>query len=233
MTSRKSSPIPQLPASSPAPNAARAQQLVLELMAIPGKSGEEAGVADYIRGKLLEAGASAESIVSDNAHKHTLIKGNTGNLIFKLPGTLKAPRRMLSAHMDTVPICVGTQPKLQGEFIRSANPATGLGADNRAGCGTILSAALEILEHKLPHPPLTFCWFVQEEVGLHGARHLQKPLLGKPAMCFNWDGGACDKITIGATGGYRMTIDVEGVAAHAGVCPERGERYRDRRAGDR
>ncbi|MBW8885461.1 MAG: M20/M25/M40 family metallo-hydrolase, partial [Planctomycetia bacterium] len=104
----------------------------------------------------------------------------------------------------------------------SANPTTGLGGDNRSGCATILSAAVEILEHKLPHPPLTFCWFVQEEIGLQGARFVQKSLLGKPAMCFNWDGGACEKITIGATGGYRMVIEVEGLASHAGVYPERG-----------
>jgi tripeptide aminopeptidase len=129
---------------------------------------------------------------------------------------------MLSAHMDTVPICVGCQPKVDGEFVKSANPATGLGADDRAGAATILTAALEILEHKLPHPPLTFCWFIQEEVGLYGARCIQQSLLGKPAMCFNWDGGAPEKVTIGATGGYRMVIEVEGVASHAGVCPERG-----------
>src|SRR4029434_1072756 len=103
-----------------------------------------------------------------------------------------------------------------------ANPATGLGGDDRAGAATILSAALEILEHKLPHPPLTFCWFIQEEIGLYGARCVQKNLLGKPAMCFNWDGGACEKLTIGATGGYRMVMEIEGLASHAGVCPERG-----------
>ncbi len=217
MTNRR----PPRPAA-PQPHLARAQQLVLELMAIAGKSGEEAGVADYIRGKLLVAGAPADAIVTDNAHQHALIKGNTGNLILKLPGTSKAPRRMFSAHMDTVPICVGSQPKVEGDFVRSANPATGLGGDDRAGAATILTAALEILENKLPHPPLTFCWFIQEEVGLYGARCVQKGLLGKPAMCFNWDGGACEKITIGATGGYRMAIDVEGLAAHAGVCPERG-----------
>jgi tripeptide aminopeptidase len=222
MSNRKPPVRPEPRTLNPEPNLARAQQLVLELMAIPGKSGEEAAVAEFIRGKLLAAGAPAEAIFADNANKHTLIRGNTGNLILKLPGTGKGPRRMLTAHMDTVPICIGTRPKVEGGFVRSANPATGLGADNRAGCGTILSAALEILENKLPHPPLTFCWFVQEEVGLHGARHVQKSLLGKPAMCFNWDGGACEKATIGATGGYRMTIDVEGIASHAGVCPERG-----------
>ncbi|MDX1946889.1 MAG: M20/M25/M40 family metallo-hydrolase [Pirellulaceae bacterium] len=220
MTNRKPPPSPE--SRTPSPDLARAQQLVLELMAIPAKSGEEAIVADYIRGKLLAAGAPAEAIKTDNANTKTIIKGNTGNLILKLPGTVKGPRRMLSAHMDTVPICIGSQPKVEGEFVRSTNPNSGLGADDRAGAATILSAALEILENKLPHPPLTFCWFVQEEVGLHGARNLQLSLLGKPAMCFNWDGGACEKLTIGATGGYRMQIEVTGQAAHAGVCPERG-----------
>jgi tripeptide aminopeptidase len=206
----------------PLSDSRRAQQLVLEMMAIPAKSGEEAIVADYIRKKLLVAGAAAESIVTDNAQKQALIAGNTGNLIFKVPGTFKAPRRMLTAHMDTVPICVGSKPKVEGDFVRSANPASGLGADNRSGCAAILTAALEILEQRLPHPPLTFCWFIQEEVGLYGARFVQQSLLGKPAMCFNWDGGSADKLTIGATGGYRMVIEIEGLAAHAGVCPEKG-----------
>jgi len=194
----------------------------MELMAIPAKSGEEAPVAAYIREKLLAAGAPADAIVTDNAQKQALIKGNTGNLILKLPGTVKGPRRMLTAHMDTVPICVGSQPKVDGNFVRSANPASGLGGDDRSGCAAILSAALEIFEHQLPHPPLTFCWFIQEEIGLQGARFVQKSLLGKPAMCFNWDGGASEKVTIGATGGYRMVIDVTGLASHAGVYPERG-----------
>jgi tripeptide aminopeptidase len=204
------------------PDLERAQKLVLEMMAIPAKSGEEAIVAKYIREVLLAAGAPADAITTDNANKPALIKGDIGNLILKLPGTVKGPRRMLSAHMDTVPICVGCQPKVEGQYVRSANPATGLGADDRAGAATILTAAREILERKLPHPPLTFCWFIQEEIGLQGARYVQKSLLGKPAMCFNWDGGACQKITIGATGGYRMEIEVSGIASHAGIAPEKG-----------
>src|SRR5438128_12514317 len=102
------------PATSTPPDLDRAQKLVLELMAIPAKSGEEAPVAEYIRAKLIAAGAPADAIVADNANKHALVKGNTGNLIFKLLGTVKGPRRMLTAHMDTVPICVGSQPKVEG-----------------------------------------------------------------------------------------------------------------------
>jgi tripeptide aminopeptidase len=102
------------------------------------------------------------------------------------------------------------------------NANSGLGADDRAGCAVVLAAALEILEHKLPHPPLTFCWFVQEEIGLQGARAAAVKKLGKPKLAFNFDGGNAAKVTIGATGGYRMQIVISGIASHAGVAPERG-----------
>jgi tripeptide aminopeptidase len=86
----------------------------------------------------------------------------------------------------------------------------------------VLTAAVEILERKLPHPPLTCCWFVQEEIGLQGARLVNRGLLGKPRLAFNWDGGSPYKLTIGATGGYRLEIAIEGVASHAGGAPEKG-----------
>ena len=86
----------------------------------------------------------------------------------------------------------------------------------------MLNSALEILMRGLPHPPLTFCWFVQEEVGLHGSRQVKKSMLGKPRLAFNWDGGSPYKLTIGATGSYRLAIEVEGLAAHAGMAPESG-----------
>ena len=81
---------------------------------------------------------------------------------------------------------------------------------------------LELLRRDLPHPPLTFCWFIQEEIGLHGSRLVRRTLLGKPKLAFNWDGGAPDKLTVGATGGYRMAIQILGIASHAGGAPEQG-----------
>ncbi len=194
----------------------------MELMAIRGTSGQEGAVAECITRKLLAAGAPREAVQSDNAHHHTPLRGEVGNLIFKLPGTLRAPRRLLMAHMDTVPICVGAQPVRNKGFVHSADKQTGLGADDRAGVAVVLHTALTILERKLPHPPLTFLWAVQEEVGLFGARHAQLKLLGGPKLAFNWDGGSAGKLTLGATGGYRISIHIEGLASHAGGAPEEG-----------
>jgi tripeptide aminopeptidase len=199
-----------------------ALQRVMELMAIPGDSGHEAEVVDYLVAHLRSAGAKAAWISTDQVQKRTPIQGNTGNLICVLPGTVKGPRRLLMSHMDTVPICVGSQPVRRGNRVTSSNPESGLGADNRAGCAVTLTTACEILSRGLDHPPLTFLWTVQEEIGLHGARLLPKGQLKAPKLCFNWDGGAAHKLTIGATGGYRMEIRITGLASHAGGAPEAG-----------
>jgi len=199
-----------------------ALQLVMELMAIRGVSGHEGQVAEYVVEKLRAAGAAADAIRFDTAHKKTPLAGEVGNLILQLPGTLRGPRRLLMAHMDTVPVCLGSQPVKKGNIVRSADPRTGLGADDRSGVAVILCAALDILRQGLPHPPLTFLFAIQEEVGLHGARFVQQSLLGKPKLAFNWDGGPADKITVGATGGYRLQIEIEGLAAHAGAAPQNG-----------
>jgi tripeptide aminopeptidase len=109
-----------------------------------------------------------------------------------------------------------------GRFVKSADPATGLGADDRSGCAVVLATAVEILRRKLPHPPLTFLFAIQEEVGLYGARFVKAADLGRPRLAFNFDGGAVEKITVGATGGHRLDIRIAGTPSHAGVAPEKG-----------
>lgn len=202
-----------------------AETLLIQLLAVPGKSGGEAAVARFIVDQLQAAGLPGAAIRFDTAHRKSIQGGETGNLIVRLPGSgawRRAPRRMLVAHMDTVPLCVGCKPLMGRGRIVSADPATALGGDNRTGCAVLLVTALALLESDVPRPPLTFLWTVQEEVGLQGARHVSKRLLGSPAMAFNFDGGHPGDVVIGATGAYRMTINIQGVAAHAGVHPERG-----------
>ncbi|MFG0263107.1 MAG: M20/M25/M40 family metallo-hydrolase [Novipirellula sp. JB048] len=197
-------------------------QRFLELAAIPGLSGDERGVAEHLIAIFKAAGVAESQIQFDGAETRTQLKGNCGNLIITLPGHGGGPTTVLSAHMDTVPICVGSQPVVEGEQVRSA-AATGLGADDRAGCAVIVTAALERLQRGDENfPPAVLGFFVQEEIGLHGARHLDVSLVGDVERAFNFDGGAPEKVTIGAVGGERMTIQIHGTPAHAGVAPEQG-----------
>jgi len=207
---------------TPAPDRRRALDLVTRLMAIPGKSTQEQAVADFVIAALTGAGVAKSAITFDSAHRRSRYGGECGNLIVKMPGTMRGPRRMLVAHMDTVPLCVGCKPVRRGGWLRAADPHTALGADNRSGVAAVLTAAIHIIEHKLPHPPLTLLFSVQEELGLIGARFVAKGKLGNPKLAFNFDGGSPEKLTIGATGAYRMTITVNGIASHAGVRPEHG-----------
>jgi tripeptide aminopeptidase len=203
-------------------NESRAIKLVTRLMGIRGPSCEETEVAGEISDFLLDAGVPQSAISYDTAHKRTPRPGKIGNLIVKLPGNVRAPRVMLSAHMDTVPICVGARPKRTGNAIASADRHTGLGADDRAGVAAVLIATAEALASGAPLPPLTLCFFVQEEIGLQGSRNLNPSKLGKVAMAFNFDGSSPFKLTVGATGGERMKIILHGLAAHAGLDPAAG-----------
>jgi tripeptide aminopeptidase len=203
-------------------DASAAVKLVMTLMAIPGRSGCEREVLTFIRSRLREAKLPASALAEDSAHKRSSLGGQAGNLVVKLPGTVRGPRRLLMAHVDTVPLCVGSQPVRKGDLIVSRNRNSGLGADDRAGTAALLDTLLWILREKPPHPPLTFFWPVQEEVGLLGARHVDLKKLGGPKLCFNWDGGAPDVAVVGATGGSELRIEVRGLASHAGVHPEQG-----------
>jgi tripeptide aminopeptidase len=200
----------------------KAEALLLDLLAIPGVSGQERAVMQYLRDKLLAAGADPKWIRSDDAHRRSPHGGEIGNLVLNIPGSPAAARRLFSAHVDTVPLCAGARPIRRKNILLPADKQTGLGADDRAGTAVLLATALTILESHLPHPPLTFFWTVQEELGLYGARYARLGLLGRPQLAFNFDGGPADKITVGATGGYRMVIRIQGRASHAGAAPEQG-----------
>ncbi len=203
-------------------NEKRAIDLVMQLMAVSGPSCEETEIAAVIVDRLKSLGISEDAISFDTAHKRTLRPGAIGNLIVKFPGTKKGPRLMLSAHMDAVPICLGCKPKRVGDVIKSTDPATGLGGDDRAGVAAILVGLMEVLESKQEYAPLTLCFFVQEEIGLQGSRNLVVSKLGKPAFALNFDGGNPRKLTIGATGGEKLKIKLYGVPSHAGLSPQDG-----------
>lgn len=199
-----------------------AVDLVMRMMAVPGRSGHEAAISQLIVDELRRIGISSETVQFDTAHKKSPYAGEIGNLIVKVPGTERGPRRLLMAHIDTVPLCEGCVPVRQGRVIRSKNPGTALGGDDRGGAAVVLNTIRLLKQHDIPHPPLTLFWPVQEEVGLVGARYVALGKLGKPQFCFNWDGGLPNLAVIGATGDDHLEIEIMGIASHAGAHPEAG-----------
>jgi len=91
--------------------------LVIGMMAVPGRSGEERQIAGFITDRLREAGIPDSAVSHDTMTRRSPIGGQIGNLIVKLPGTRRAPRRLLMAHIDTVPLCVGSRPVRKGGLI--------------------------------------------------------------------------------------------------------------------
>ncbi len=194
----------------------------LKLAAIKGPSGHERQVMTQIIEMLTQAGVDPASFQFDDANTRSRVGGETGNLIVSVPGTKAGPTTLLSAHTDTVPICVGSEPMVDGDEVKSNNPQTGLGADDRAGCIAIATAAVELLRSGQGYAPFKLLFCIQEEIGLYGARHLNRDTLGKVDRAFNFDGGIVEKLTCGAIGGEKITITVHGIAAHAGVAPQTG-----------
>lgn len=203
---------------------AQAKEDLLELLKIPGPPADEAQVAEHLRTKLTEMGVSINDIHTDQAQNQSEYGGNTGNLIIHLNGHGKGDRWMFSTHMDTVPGAVNAVPKIEDDWISSGDPNKALGGDNRAGCALVLQVARALRSLNGQHPPTTLVFFIQEEVGLVGARGLDLKALGTPlpSMCFNFDGGAPDQLVTKVIGTERFNIDITGVAAHAGSRPEKG-----------
>jgi tripeptide aminopeptidase len=210
-----------MPPRRPRIDETRALRHLMELLAIEGLSGRERDVADAVEARLLAAGCSPRWIRHDRAHEEIGEGWEVGNLIVRIPGSVRGERRLFMGHLDTVPLCRGAVPVRKGRRIISQGE-TALGGDNRTSIGCLMTMIETLLERELPHPPLTVLMTVGEEVGLKGARHVAVEDLGKPTMGFNIDGGAPADIVIGAIGGDRWQVDVWGKSSHAGVHPEEG-----------
>lgn len=197
---------------------------LIRFLSVEGVTGREAAIGQEIVAALKEVGVPADAIAFDDANTRIPEPTQTGNLIVKLPGnTRKPPKPLLfMTHMDTVPLCAGAKPKVQGKRIVNDVPNAALGGDNRTGCAVLVTLAAELLKQRPAHPPLTLLFTVREESGLFGAKHLNAADLGGPAMGFNFDGRSAADVIIGALGADRWTVDIRGRASHAGVAPEKG-----------
>lgn len=194
---------------------------LIKFLSIEGITGEEKNIANAVEEDLVNSGIPREYIKYDNSNKKIPLPTQVGNLIVKLPGTIKSERIMFSCHLDTVPLCKGAVPIIkENKIIPKGN--TALGGDNRTGVASLVSMLKTLYKNNIPHSPITVLFTVREESGLWGARKVEVKDLDKPVRCYNIDGGSTNEIVIGAVGCDRWEIEIFGKAEHAGLAPEKG-----------
>ena len=210
-----------MPSTADLLDAKAAESHLLRFLAVDGVTGEEQAIADAVIDELVKVGVPKSAIRFDDANSRIPLPTQTGNLIVDLPATAEGPHLLFSTHLDTVPLCRGAKPKVDGRRVVS-DGTTALGGDNRTGCGVLVSLAETLIKHKLPHPKITLLFTVREESGLHGARELNPKDLGGPVMCINVDSQKPDDLIIGAVGQENWEVEIKGRAAHAGLAPDKG-----------
>lgn len=195
------------------------QQIIsdfLELVQIDAASGNERGVADVVKQKLLQLGC--EVIEDDAGNK---INGNAGNIIARLPGVTTQEALLFSAHMDRVADGYGIKPQISNGLITS-NGDTILAADNIAGVVSIIDGIRQVIEKGKEHCPVEIFLTVSEEKGLLGSFHADlNQFTAKIAFVLD-SPGRFGRITNTAPTKERVDITVNGKSAHAGNEPEKG-----------
>jgi tripeptide aminopeptidase len=197
-------------------NHERLKALFLELVRIDSLSRHEQAVALRLQREVELAGAVCRF---DNAGER--VRGNTGNLIAKIPGNVAgAPPFLLAAHMDTVAPGEGVKPIVEDDIVRT-DGSTVLGGDDKSGCAVICEVLHRVRESGMPHGPIEAVFTICEEIGLQGARNLDLALISaKEGLVYDSD--APGYLVVRAPSAVSISFTVKGLEAHAGVAPERG-----------
>lgn len=198
-------------------NESRLIDLFLEICRINTPARHEKVLVDFVQPKLEEIGFAC---VRDEAHRQT--GGDTGNLIATLPGSVPdAPAIFFSAHFDTVEPNPDVKILIDNGVIRTDGTSI-LGADDKSGMAPIIEAMRVVQEQNLPHGDIQLLLTVSEEIGLLGARHIDRSLV-KTRMGFVLDTGPpIGSIVYTAPTQDSLNITLKGRPAHAGVEPEKG-----------
>ncbi len=197
-------------------NEKRLVDTFLKLVQTDSESFNEKAMQELVVQELKDLGCR---VTVDNAGK----KYNTnaqGNVIGFLPGTVKSAPFVLCAHLDTVPPGKGIKPVVKKDRITS-DGTTVLGADDKAGVAIILEVLRTLKEQKLAHPPVEAVFTLTEENGMMGSKNLDyKKVKGRDGLIL--DGEEVDSILVQGPAVNTIEVSIKGLAAHAGVAPEKG-----------
>lgn len=188
-----------------------------ELCEISSPSRKEGAIAAYLKKALANLGA--ESVYEDDSAAGT--GADSGNLIARFAGN--QPDReglFFSCHMDVVEPAMGVKVVRTGNIFTSKGE-TVLGGDDKTGIAAVLELLALLRENNTSHPKIEVVITTCEEIGLLGAKHLDYQKIQTP-YGYALDSTGINHVVIGAPAANKIMIEVKGMAAHAGLCPEAG-----------
>ena len=198
-------------------NKERLIKTFLELVRISSPSGEEKEVSEYI---IKELECCGFKLSSDNAGSES--GGNCDNLLASWMGpNCSGETLVFCCHMDCVVPCDNVTPVIKEDII-TTDGSTVLGADDKAGIAMLMEIAKVIKENDITAPRIHFLFTVSEEVGLLGAKQIDKDFMPE-GHAFVLDGeSSVGAITVESPYSEKITVNIKGKAAHAGIEPEKG-----------
>lgn len=189
----------------------------LSLASIDAPSFAERAMADALTERLRSLGAMVRE---DDAGSR--LSGTAGNLLAEFPGALPGDPLLFSGHMDTVGPCLGKRPFLGDDGRFHSNGATVLGSDDLAGVCAVLEAIRSLQEDGVAHRALQVVFSVGEERNLAGAKQFDLGWLRAREGYVLDTSGPPGHAVFTAPGNRSIVARFHGLAAHAGIAPEKG-----------
>jgi tripeptide aminopeptidase len=188
-----------------------------ELCEISSPSRLEGKISTYLKEKFTELGA--DSIYEDDSATKT--GSESGNLIIRFDGNLPDQEGLFfSCHMDTVEPAAGVKVVRTGDIFTSKGD-TVLGGDDKSGIAGIIELLSLLKEKNIPHPMIEIIITTCEEIGLLGAKYLEYDQV-RTKYGYALDSTGIDQVIIGAPAANKINVEINGLSAHAGLCPEAG-----------
>ncbi len=200
----------------PCINRQRLAETFMSLVRIDSPSKEEGAVAQWISRNFQAIKGCSASF--DNSAEST--GSQCGNLIIHVDGDIEAPPLFFNAHMDTVEPGRGIVPLFDGTVFRT-DGTTVLGSDDKAAIAILFEVIRCLREQQVSHGPIDIVLTVCEEIGLLGAKSLDTSMFRARAG-YALDTTDPDMLINRAPEAVRLSIEVTGRAAHAGINPEEG-----------
>lgn len=197
----------------------RVIQEFFELVQVDSETRYERQIAEVLKRKFAALGLEA---VEDDSAERT--GHEAGNLFVTWPaeGAEGAPKLLFTCHMDTVVPGKGIKPSLGEDGWITSDGTTILGADDKAGLAALFEAIRVVKERGLPHGQIQFVITAGEESGLMGSRALDPQQLDADFGFALDSNGEIGAIAVAAPTQAKVTMQIFGKSAHAGVNPEDG-----------